>query len=148
MSDEIRRTYSFAADVSGRWSAGGGVGVAGRRSGRDWRAGSRDDRHGDQRRLGHERETGARDVNQAQVNALSLIANQAAVAIHNANLYNSLQTNYLHTIISLVNALEAVLVQEIELQRSSRDEDKGPLLPPPWRAEPSLLGGEGQGKAR
>jgi len=33
----------------------------------------------------------------------------------------------------------AVLIEEIELQRASRDEDRGPLLPPPWREEPELL---------
>lgn len=33
----------------------------------------------------------------------------------------------------------AMLVQEIELQRASRDEDRGPLLPAPWRVEPGLL---------
>ncbi|NLH48512.1 MAG: GAF domain-containing protein [Myxococcales bacterium] len=44
---------------------------------------------------------------ESDVQFLSLLAAQAAVAIQNANLYNSLQTSYLHTIISLANALEA-----------------------------------------
>jgi len=43
----------------------------------------------------------------SDVQLLSLLAGQAAVAIQNANLYNSLQTSYLHTIVSLANALEA-----------------------------------------
>lgn len=43
----------------------------------------------------------------SEVQFLSLLANVAAVAIQNANLYNSLQTSYLHTIVSLANALEA-----------------------------------------
>lgn len=51
--------------------------------------------------LGHDRFFGS------DVQFLSLLAGQAAVAIENANLYNSLQTSYLHTIISLANALEA-----------------------------------------
>ncbi len=44
---------------------------------------------------------------ESDVQFLSLLAGQAAVAIENANLYNSLQTSYLHTIVSLANALEA-----------------------------------------
>lgn len=43
----------------------------------------------------------------SDVQFLSLLAGQAAVAIQNANLYNSLQTSYLHTIVGLANALEA-----------------------------------------
>jgi HD-GYP domain-containing protein (c-di-GMP phosphodiesterase class II)/CheY-like chemotaxis protein len=43
----------------------------------------------------------------SDVQFLSLLSGQAAVAIENANLYNSLQTSYLHTIVSLANALEA-----------------------------------------
>jgi HD-GYP domain-containing protein (c-di-GMP phosphodiesterase class II) len=43
----------------------------------------------------------------SDVQFLALLAGQAAVAIENANLYNSLQTSYLHTIIGLANALEA-----------------------------------------
>jgi HD-GYP domain-containing protein (c-di-GMP phosphodiesterase class II) len=43
----------------------------------------------------------------SDVQFLSLLAGQAAVAIQNANLYNTLQTSYLHTIVGLANALEA-----------------------------------------
>ncbi|HPQ69095.1 MAG TPA: GAF domain-containing protein [bacterium] len=50
---------------------------------------------------------GREQFQQSDVQFLSLLAGQAAVAIQNANLYNTLQTSYLHTIISLANALEA-----------------------------------------
>ncbi len=43
----------------------------------------------------------------SDVRFFSLLAGQAAVAIQNANLYQSLQTSYLHTIVGLVNAIEA-----------------------------------------
>jgi HD-GYP domain-containing protein (c-di-GMP phosphodiesterase class II) len=43
----------------------------------------------------------------SDVQFLSLLAGQAAIAIHNAGLYDSLQTSYMNTIISLANALEA-----------------------------------------
>lgn len=51
--------------------------------------------------------SGREQFQQSDVQFLSLLAGQAAVAIQNANLYNTLQTSYLHTIISLANALEA-----------------------------------------
>ena len=51
--------------------------------------------------------SGRERFHQSDVQFLSLLAGQAAVAIQNANLYNNLQTSYLHTIVSLANALEA-----------------------------------------